>query len=82
MHNGVFKDLKTVVLFYDKYNSRSKKRAVNPETEEPWGKPEVAATISLKELKTGPALENKRVNALVAFLKTLTDSRYEHLLEK
>ncbi len=80
MHNGVFKDLKTVVLFYDKYNSRSKKRAVNPETGERWGKPEVEATISLKELETGPALDDKRINALVAFLKTLTDKRYEHII--
>jgi hypothetical protein len=31
-------------------------------------------------LETGPALEDKRVDALVAFLKTLTDQRYEHLL--
>jgi len=82
MHNGIFKDLKTVVLFYDKYNSRSKKRTINPETGKTWAEPEVADTISLKELKTGPALKMKRINALVAFMETLTDKRYEHLLEK
>ena len=81
MHNGIFKDLKTVVLFYDKYNSRSKKRIINPETGKTWAEPEVAETISLKELKTGPALKDERVGALVAFMKTLTDKRYEHLLE-
>ena len=81
MHNGIFKDLKTVVLFYDKYNSRSKKRTINPETGKTWAEPEVAETISLKELKTGPALKMKRINALVAFMKTLTDKRYEHLLD-
>ena len=81
MHNGVFKELKTVVLFYDKYNSKSAKRQINPETEKAWKKPEVAANISLKELETGPALKEKRINALVAFLKTLTDQRYEHLLK-
>lgn len=81
MHNGVFKDLKTVVLFYDKYNSRSKKRQINPETGEAWAKPEVEETISLKDLQVGPALPNKRINALVAFLETLTDKRYEHLLQ-
>ena len=81
MHNGVFKDLKTVVLFYDKYNSKSAKRQINPETGQRWEKPEVAANISLKELETGPALKEQRIDALVAFLKTLTDKRYEHLLK-
>lgn len=81
MHNGIFKDLKTVVLFYDKYNSRSKKRQINPETKKEWAEPEVAKTISLKELKTGPALKMKRINALVSFMETLTDKRYESLLD-
>lgn len=81
MHNGVFNDLKTVVLFYDKYNNPSAKRQINPETGQPWDKPEVAANLSTKELKTGPGLNDKRINALVAFLKTLTDKRYEHLLK-
>ncbi|GAA0700495.1 cytochrome-c peroxidase [Marinobacterium maritimum] len=79
MHNGVFKDLRTVVLFYDKYNNPT--RTNNPETGEPWGKPEVADTLALKELEHGPALEDERVDAIVAFLKTLTDQRYEHLLK-
>ncbi len=82
MHNGVFQDLRTVVLFYDKYNSRSKKRKINPETGQPWGNPEVPENISLKELETGPALKDRRIDALVAFMETLTDKRYEHLLEK
>ena len=82
MHNGVFQDLRTVVLFYDKYNSRSAKRQINPETGNPWGNPEVAENISFKELETGPALKEQRIDALVAFMKTLTDKRYEHLLEK
>jgi cytochrome c peroxidase len=80
MHNGVFKDLRTVILFYDKYNSKSPWRQINPETGEPWGAPEVAANISLKELESGPALKDQRIDALVAFLRTLTDRRYEHLL--
>lgn len=80
MHNGVFQDLRTVVLFYDKYNSRSKKRQINPETSKPWGKPEVPQNLALKELETGPALKEQRIDALVAFMKTLTDKRYEHLI--
>jgi cytochrome c peroxidase len=82
MHNGVFRNLRTVVLFYNKYNSRSPQRQINPETGEPWGKPEVAQNLSLDELETGPALDDRRINALVAFMKTLTDKRYESLLEQ
>lgn len=80
MHNGVFEDLRTVVLFYNKYNSRAPRRQINPETGAPWAAPEVAENLATKELETGPALDDRRVDALVAFLKTLTDRRYEHLL--
>lgn len=82
MHNGVFKELETVIRFYDHYNNRSERAQINPETGKPWGSPEVAKTISTKELESGPALDTKRVKALVAFLKTLTDQRYEYLLQK
>ena len=82
MHNGVFEDLRTVVLFYNKYNSRSEARQINPETGHPFGPPEVDGTLSMEELTTGPALEDERIDALVAFLKTLTDARYEDLLEE
>ncbi|MCB1736998.1 MAG: methylamine utilization protein MauG [Gammaproteobacteria bacterium] len=81
MHNGVFKDLRTVVLFYNKYNSRAARRQINPETGVPWASPEVAENISLEELETGPALKDDRIDALVAFLKLLTDRRYEPLLK-
>ena len=82
MHNGVFKDLRTVILFYNKYNSKKKSRQINPETGQPWAAPEVADNIATKELTTGPGLDDKRIDALVAFLKTLTDKRYEALLAK
>ncbi|WP_417226438.1 cytochrome-c peroxidase [Amphritea sp.] len=80
MHNGVFKDLRTVVLFYNKYNSRSRARQINPETGQAWQAPEVSQNLSLKELESGPALTDQRIDALVAFMKTLTDKRYEALL--
>lgn len=80
MHNGVFSDLETVVRFYNKYNSKAKANQTNPETGKPWGDPEVANTLSLDKLEQGDALDDKRINALVAFLKTLTDARYEPLL--
>ena len=79
MHNGVFKDLKTVIEFYDKYNNKD--RTINPETGKIWDEPEVKDTISLKELKA-KELNDRKVEALVAFMKLLTDKKYEHLLEK
>lgn len=82
MHNGVFQNLRTAVKFYNKYNSRSPARQIDPETGDPWAPPEVKETVALKELEFGPALDDRRINALVAFLKTLTDQRYEHLLER
>lgn len=78
MHNGVFKDLRTVVEFYDKYNN--KKRVINPETGKKWDEPEIKETISLDELKAKKQ-NDRKVDALVAFMKLLTDKRYEHLLE-
>ena len=79
MHNGVFKDLKTVVEFYDKYNN--KERTINPETGKVWDEPEVKETIDLENLKAKKQ-NDRKVDALVAFMKLLTDKRYEHLLEK
>lgn len=82
MHNGVFKDLRTVVLFYVKYKSKKPSRQINPETGQAWDAPEVADNIAMTELSSAPALDDKRVDAIVAFLKTLTDKRYEHLLSE
>lgn len=78
MHNGVFKDLRTVVVFYDKYNNPE--RQINPETGQPWGPPEVAENIALDELRA-KVLTERKIDALVAFMKILTDKRYEHLLK-
>ena len=70
------------MLFYNKYNTKDPDRLINPETGKPFRAPEVPATLSAKELAHGPALDDKRIDALVAFMKTLTDRRYEPLLEK
>ncbi|MCS6625957.1 methylamine utilization protein MauG [Roseibacterium beibuensis] len=82
MHNGVFEDLRTVVLFYNVYNTQNDARLINPETGEPFGPPEVAENISMEELTHGPALDDQRIDAIVAFLRTLTDRRYEYLLDE
>jgi len=81
MHNGVFQELRTVVLFYNRYNSLVETRQTNPETGKPFRDPDVPHSLSVKELTHGPALDDRRIDALVAFLKTLTDQRYEHLLK-
>lgn len=77
MHNGVFKDLRTVILFYDTFNNPERK--INPETNAPWGDAEIEHSVNLKDLKS-KKLSEQKVDALVAFLKTLTDKRYEHLV--
>ncbi len=79
MHNGVFKELATVVAFYDKYIN--KKRRINPETNQPWALAEVPKTVNFDLLEKGKALSDRKIKALVAFLKTLTDKRFEHLLK-
>jgi cytochrome c peroxidase len=76
MHNGVFKDLETVVQFY---NTRDVEGALNPETHQPWREAEVSETKNTEELGD-LKLTDTEVKAIVAFLKTLTDERYEHLL--
>ncbi|BAF89821.1 putative methylamine utilization protein [Azorhizobium caulinodans ORS 571] len=80
MHNGAFANLRTAVLFHDKYNSRNQAAQLNPETGQPWGVPELEETVSATELHASRPLESSEVDALVAFLKTLTDKRYEPLL--
>lgn len=81
MHNGVFKNLETVILFYDKYLIGSKNQ-INPETGLKWQNPEIAETLALKELKDGRKLKPIQVEQMVCFLRALTDKRYEHLIEE
>ena len=74
MHNGVFRDLKTVLLFKDSFNNPNRK--INPETGKAWEKAEYAQTINPDVLKAKP-FTDEEINALEAFLKTLTDEAYE-----
>ena len=76
MHNGVFKDLATVVHFY---NTRDVEGAINPETGEVWEKGEIDINKNTAELgNLGLSAEEEA--DLVAFLMTLTDEEYEHLI--
>ena len=74
MHNGVFKELRTVLLFLDSKNNPE--RTTNPETGKPWEEAEYAPTVSHDALK-GKPLTDAEIDALEAFLKTLTDAPYE-----
>jgi cytochrome c peroxidase len=81
MHNGVFADLETAVLFYGRHLASQAVATINPHTGEPWADPEVPETVEGMLLRQGQPLEPQRVAQLVAFLKTLTDRRYEALLD-
>ena len=61
MHNGMFDDLKEVVKFY---NAR--------DIDKKWGKPEIDTNVNREELGDLKLTEHE-VDALVAFMKTLTD---------
>jgi cytochrome c peroxidase len=80
MHNGVFRDLRTVMQFYNKYLTKGTKAQINPETGQKWGEPEVAANLALEKLQAGRSLDNRSIDALIAFMQMLTDKRYEPLL--
>lgn len=85
MHNGIFNQLDTVIRFYEHAKKRALEQAdasVNPETQLPWGAPEVDANISNTELgRNDKPLGDTEVDALVCFLMTLTDAKFEHLLD-
>ncbi len=80
MHNGIFRDLKTVIEFYDHFLEGSV-HTLNPETNQPWAEPEVPENLALTELKDGRLLDEDDIEALVCFIRTLTDERYEHLIQ-
>lgn len=86
MHNGVFNELSTVLMFYEHMRQRSNGRDsgfVNPETGVAWRAPEVEQNISTTELASGSKDFSDATNreAMECFLMSLTDARYEHLLD-
>lgn len=81
MHNGVFQDLRTAILFYNKFTLSNPQSQTNPETGELWGDAEVPENIDLDLLRDGQPIAENHVELLIAFLRALTDQRYEALLE-
>jgi len=80
MHNGAFRELRTVMMFYNHYIVTNSASSTNPESGAPWDPPEVAQNIDYKVLRQGQPLDDEKITALIAFLGTLTDHRYEVLV--
>ena len=79
MNNGVFRSLDTVMRFYDHFQPGSR-NTINPETGSPWADPPVPETVSRVELQDGRRLSDNDIDALVCFMRSLTDERYEPLI--
>ena len=80
MHNGVFQELETAIRFYNRYLVNNAVVGTNPETGKPWGPSEVAENIDRERLELGQPLSDAHIRHLIAFLRSLTDRRFEHLL--
>lgn len=68
LHNGIFSSLKEVVEFYNQRDIEAKKSAL----QQRWAKAEVSDNINREELGD-LKLNDTEVEAIVAFMKTLTD---------
>ena len=79
MHNGVFQELKTVLEFYVHLQGGGEK-PLNPETNSPWRSPDVNNTVNHTLLQKGQSMTDEDIINMIAFLRALTDERYEHLM--
>ena len=80
MHNGVFQKLDTVLKFYE-FRRDDNTFKINPETNKPWNNAETKGYTGIYRLGLGKGLNQEKIDAIIAFLKLLTDKQYEHLLE-
>jgi cytochrome c peroxidase len=80
MHNGVFRELRTVLEFYDHFNA-PEERPDNPETGQPWAPPEIPETVATELLEVGDPMTDVQIESMLCFLRALTDARYEALLD-
>jgi len=79
MSNGQFQKLRTVIEFYD-FVSGKGIHNTNRETGQAWGENDFPETINHAKLEDTETLSVADVDALVSFLRTLTDEKYEHLM--
>ncbi|MEA3521671.1 MAG: cytochrome c peroxidase [Campylobacterota bacterium] len=80
MNNGVFKELKTVLEFYDHMAGQGN-HPINPETGKAWVDNDNNSTINHEVLQATKELTDSKIAGIEAFLKLLTDKRYEHLIK-
>ncbi|UQB41840.1 c-type cytochrome [Thiomicrospira microaerophila] len=79
MHNGVFQNLETVIAFKDyRRVANNNERVLNPKTQANWAEPDYPQTIQYTDAE---AMNDQAIADIVAFLKLLTDKRYESLLD-
>ena len=78
MNNGQFMKLRTVLEFYDHMAGLG--HHTNPETGEAWGENDHNSTINFEVLKETKELTDTKIRQLEAFLRTLTDAKFEHLM--
>ena len=81
MSNGKFQKLRTVIEFYD-FMSGKGTHNINKETNKAWGENDFPETVNHTELSQTGNLSDSDIDALIAFLRTLTDEKYEHLIPK
>jgi cytochrome c peroxidase len=81
MHNGTFSELDTVMRFYNHFNESGHSGQINPETGQPWAEANNPDGVATDKLRGGFPLSDRQLAALSAFLRMLTDQRYEHLLK-
>lgn len=80
MHNGVAEDLRSAILLHHRFSTRE--GPDRPETRPTWDAPEMPQTVDREALAAAPMLTDPDIDALIAFLDTLTDARYERLLPR
>ncbi len=80
MSNGVFSDLQTVLEFYDHMSGSNGDHPLNRETGEAWNAPDVNTTIDTEDLKIADGMNDAKIHAIEAFLRTLTDEKFEYLM--
>ena len=86
MHNGVFNTIEGVLAFYEHARIRGRDEistVENPETNTLFTEPEVDLNIAhdLLSASSKSLLDDGNLEAIECFLMTLTDEKYEHLLD-
>lgn len=87
MHNGVFQSLEAVLKFYEHARLRASEDSedtgvMNPDDHDNnFASPEISDNIETDLLANSDPLTDDDIAALECFLISLTDARYEHLLD-